>query len=235
MTQLAILERPLAHVNTQVDAPRVSHCPHAPHIKAVLKRVGVTLWLACVMPAAVFTFVLFRFGVTPALVAALLWSYGAIGWQLATRRRRSGLLVLAASVMTLKTLIALASGNTFLYFLQPVATDFMLGAAFILSLATTRPIVARMAGDFYPMNDDLAQRPRIRQLFKRLTLLWGTLCVAKACITLWLLQSQSLHTFVVVKSASVLSINALAILVTVGAAVLVARHEGLMHTADAPA
>ncbi len=232
MTQPAILERPLAHIDAHVDA---SHCPHTPHIKAILKRVGVNLWLACVMPAALFTFVLFRFGVTAALITALLWSYSAIGWQLVTRRRRSGLLVLAATVMTLKTTIALASGSTFLYFLQPVATDFMLGAAFILSLATTRPIVARMAGDFYPMNDELAQRPRIRQLFQRLTLMWGVLCVAKAAGTLWLLQSQSLHTFVVVKGASVLTINGLAVLVTVGAAVLVGRHEGLLPTREVTA
>jgi len=226
MTQLATLERPLAPVDAAV---------HVPHLNAILKRVGVNLWLACVMPAALFTFVLFRLGVTAALITALAWSYSAIGWQLATRRRRSGLLILAATVVTVKTVVALASGSTFLYFLQPVATDFMLGTVFIVSLASTRPVVARMAGDFYPMNDELAQRPRIRQLFKRLTLMWGLLCVGKAAMTLWLLQSQSLHTFVVVKSASVLSINGAAITVTIGAALLVARHEGLLPGADAAA
>ena len=179
MTQLATLERPPALVDAHVQVP---------HLRAILKRVGVNLWLACVMPAALFTVVLFRLGVTAALITALVWSYSAIGWQLATCRRRSGLLVLAAVVVTVKTTVALASGSTFLYFLQPVATDFLLGTAFIASLATTRPIVARMAGDFYPMNDELAQRPRIRQLFQRLTLMWGLLCVAKALMTLWLLR-----------------------------------------------
>ena len=61
------------------------------------------------------------------------------------------------------------------------------------------------------------------------------LCVTKAAGTLWLLQSQSLHTFVVVKGASVLTLNGLAVLVTVGAAVLVARHEGLLPTGEVTA
>ena len=58
--------------------------------------------------------------------------------------------------------------------------------------------------------------------------MWATLCLGKALMTLWLLQSQSLETFVLVKSVSVLSINATAIGVTIGAAVLVARKEGLL-------
>ncbi len=47
-------------------------------------------------------------------------------------------------------------------------------------------------------------------------------------MTLWLLHSQSLETFVVAKSISGLSFNALGIAVTIGVAMVVARKEGLM-------
>ena len=50
-------------------------------------------------------------------------------------------------------------------------------------------------------------------------------------MTLWLLQSQSLETFVLVKSISMLSINLLAAFATIGLAALVARKEGLMDPA----
>ena len=48
-------------------------------------------------------------------------------------------------------------------------------------------------------------------------------------MTLWLLHSQSLETFVVAKSISGLSFNALGIAVTIGIAMTVARKEGLMR------
>ena len=69
-------------------------------------------------------------------------------------------------------------------------------------------------------------RPRVRRLFRNLTALWAALGLAKAGMTLWLLQSQSLETFILVKSISVLAINLLAAAATIGLAALVARQEG---------
>lgn len=45
------------------------------------------------MPGGLFYVCLITMNVWAALVAALAWCYGAIGWRLATRRRMSGLLV----------------------------------------------------------------------------------------------------------------------------------------------
>jgi uncharacterized membrane protein len=52
--------------------------------------------------------------------------------------------------------LAFASGNTYIYFLQPVISNVILALLFLLSLATTRPVVARLAADFYPMSADVA-------------------------------------------------------------------------------
>jgi intracellular septation protein A len=201
---------------------------HCPRVGAVIRRVALSLLIACAIPATLF-YVCFRVdGVWTAIFAALGWSYGAIAWRAVTRRRTSGLLILTAVVMTGRTVIALVTDSTFLYFLQPIISDGVIAATFLLSLATARPMVARLAGDFYPMDHELAMRPRIRRLFWHLTLMWAALCLGKASMTLWLLQSQSLETFVLVKSISVLAINALAVLATIGAAVVVARKEGLI-------
>ena len=47
--------------------------------QAVLRRVGLNLLVACVIPGIVFYSLFAAFGVWPAIVAALAWSYGAIG------------------------------------------------------------------------------------------------------------------------------------------------------------
>jgi intracellular septation protein A len=204
---------------------------------AVLKRVSLSLLIAVIVPAVVFYGFFALAGVWTAIMAALLWSYGAIAWRLVTRRRTSGLLILAAVMLTGRTALALVAGSTWLYFLQPVISDGVVAGLFLLSLASARPMVARLAGDFYPMDHELATRPRIRRLFCHLTIFWAVLGLARAGMTLWLLQSQSLETFVLVKSISMLAINVLAALATIGLAALVARKEGLMgpHLVPVPA
>jgi hypothetical protein len=202
--------------------------PHHPTLVAVIKRVSLSLLVAVVVPAALFYGVIMLVGVWTAIVAALVWSYGAIAWRALTGRRASGLLILAALLLTGRTVLSVVADSTWLYFLQPIISDGVVAALFLLSLASTRPMVARLAGDFYPMDHELAARPRVRRLFWRLTVLWAMLGLAKATVTLWLLQSQSLETFVLVKSITVTGVNVLAAVATIGLASLVARKEGLM-------
>jgi len=209
--------------------------PHRPSLMTVVRRVSFSMLIAVIVPATLFYGFFALAGVWTAIVAALVWSYGAIGWRALTGRRTSGLLILSALLLTGRTILSFAAGSAWLYFLQPVISDGIVGLLFLLSLASARPMVARLAGDFYPMDDELHLRPRIRRLFRNLTLLWAALCLIKAGLTLWLLQSTSLETFVLVKSISALSINMLAACATIGLAVLVARKEGLLHSLPAVA
>jgi hypothetical protein len=202
--------------------------PHRPTLAAVVGRVSLSLLIAVVVPATVFYGVFVLAGVWTAIVAALAWSYGAIAWRALTRRRTSGLLILTALLLTGRTALSFAADSAWLYFLQPVISDGLVALLFLFSLASARPMVARLAGDFYPMDHELAARPRIQRLFRHLTLLWAVLGLTKATVTLWLLQSQTLDTFVLVKSVSMLAINLLAAAATIGLAAWVARNEGLM-------
>jgi len=211
----------------QLPVP-TSHVHTRPRLRTVLRRVGVSLTVACAVPAALFFTSYQLAGVWTAIVVALCWSYGAIAWRAVTGRRTSGLLVLTAIILTGKTVVAFVAQSTFFYFLQPIITDGVVAAAFLLSLASARPMVARLAGDFYPMDHELSLRPRIQRLFRNLTVMWATLCITKALFVLWLLHSQSLETFVLVQGVSVVTFNVLATAVTIGAAVLVAQKEGLL-------
>ena len=209
------------------------HALHRPTLVTVIRRVSLSLLVAVVVPAAVFYGTFALAGVWAAIAGALVWSYGAIAWRALTRRRTSGLLVLTAVLLTGRTALSVMADSTWLYFLQPVISDGVVAVLFLLSLASARPMVARLAGDFYPMDHELAMRPRVRRLFWHLTALWAVLGLAKAGTTLWLLQSQSLETFILVKSVSMLAINVLAAFATIGLAALVARKEGLMGSTRA--
>jgi hypothetical protein len=55
--------------------------------------------------------------------------------------------------------------------------------------------------------------------------------LAKGGLGLWLLESQSLVNFVLIKNIMVIALTLLAVVVTVWASITVARKEGLLATA----
>jgi intracellular septation protein A len=205
--------------------------PERPSLGSILGRLVVSLAVAVVVPGVIFYVALVASGVTTAVLLALAWASGAIVWRRATGRAMSGLLVLTVAVMAARTAFTLATGNTFIYFFQPVITDGAVGTLFLVSVATARPLVARMAADFYPMNDDVAARPRIRRLFRYLTLMWAFVILAKGAVTLYLLESQSMVSFVLFKNLAMLALTIGAVAVTIAAAMQVARKESLLAPA----
>jgi hypothetical protein len=218
---------PIAEPASHVYAEPLEH--HRPKLGKVMKHLALSLLMANVIPSLLFFLCLRAGNVWTALVAALVWCYGAMAWRIGTKRPVSGLLLISMIGLTAKTVLALASGSTFIYFLQPAVTDGIVALLFLVSLATARPVVARLAADFYPMNDDIAGRPAIQRLFWRLTLLWAALCFAKSIVTVFLLENTSTVTFVEVKGIFVLAVVIGGAAVTVMAAVKVARVEGLLH------
>jgi hypothetical protein len=210
-----------------IDAP-TTLAPPAPQLRSIIIHLVVSLMTAVVIPSLLFYVCLVSMGAAVAVLAGLVWCYGAIAWRMATKRRASGLLALTVVIMTVRTGIALASGDTFFYFLQPVVMDAIVAAAFFGSLATARPVVGRLAADFYPMDNEIATRPRVQRLFWHLTLLWAFICLVRAGITLWLLESQSLVSFVLIKNLSLFATTIVSVTATVMAAVCVARKEGLL-------
>ncbi len=222
-------------IQDTVLAPRqASPQPPHPRLKAVVARVAASLVTAVIVPAVLLWATLVTFNIDTAVIVALAWMAGATCWRWATKRPVSGLLVLTLGIMTIKTGVMLATGNTFIYFVQPVGGDAIVAAIFLGSLWTARPIVARLAPDFYPIDPALAARPRVRQLFQRLTLLWGLVIVVKGSVTLWLLMSLSTANFVLIKSSAIITLTLLAATTTVAMSAIVARREGLLHPRRSP-
>ena len=200
-----------------------------PHVRAVLRHLGLNLLWANIIPAVLF-YTSFRLGnVWTALIVALTWCYGVLAWRVVTGRRTSGLLWITALGLTVKTTVTLATGDTFLYFAQPAVNDAAVGFMFLVSLTSARPVVARLAGDFFPMSDEVASRPAVKRLCFRLTAFWAGVCMVKSAATVWLLEHTTLSTFVAVKSVLTPTIAGLAVAFTLTVAIRALRAEGLLH------
>jgi uncharacterized membrane protein len=165
--------------------------------------------------------------VWPGAIAALAWALLLLVGRALRSRRIPGILVLAVIGLTIRTTVAMASGSTFLYFLQPVITTMVVAVVFLASLRTDRPMVARLAQDFCPLTKDITDRAGVKSHFRRLTVMWSGVNVLNGLITLWLLLALQSSSFLAMKTLTVAVVTYSAVAVTVAASLRVCRKEGL--------
>jgi hypothetical protein len=184
-------------------------------VRGLARHALPSLLEGTVVPLAVFLVALHLFGWRGAIVAGLVWSYGNIARRVLSRRRVPGVLILGALTLTARAVVGLVSGSTFVYFLQPTFGTALVGAIFLASITVDRPLALRLAGDFCPIPEHFLENVHVRRVFLHITLLWAFTQLANAAITLWLLLSQSLESFLVAKSVVSLSLTSGAILLSV--------------------
>ena len=94
---------------------------------------------------------------------------------------------------------ASTSGSTIVYFLQPSLGTALVASAFLISVPLGRPLAGKLAADFCPLPDEMYANEHVRQFFRRISLLWAFAQASNATITIWLLLTQSLATFVLAR------------------------------------
>lgn len=166
---------------------------------------------AVIGPLALFYLVLVLAGFRGALIAALSWSYVAMGRRLMKRERVSMLLALGTMLITVRTVIAFVTGSAFLYFAQPTAGTVVISLVLFGSAIIRRPFTQRFAHDFCPIDPAILQRPPVQRFFVRISVLWATILMLNAGLVFWLLVSSSLRSFVLERSAVTYGLTALAI------------------------
>jgi len=186
-----------------------------PRTGALLRHAAPRVVEGTVLPLGVFLLGLRFLGVAGAVAAGLGFAYSAIAWRLATGRRVPGILVLGALTLTAKSVLTLATGSVFLYFLQPTLGTALVAAAFLLSVPARRPLAARLARDFCPIPPEILERAPVQRFFTQITLLWAATQLANALLTMWLLLSESVGVFVVARTVVSLTLTAAAITLSV--------------------
>jgi hypothetical protein len=186
-----------------------------PRLCTLSRHAGRHLVEATLMPLALFYGAITLCGQATALLVALGWCYLAVARRLLTRRRVPGLLALAALGLTARTVMALSTGSLFLYFLQPTLSNGLIGAIFLASVAGRTSMAERLAADFCPLPQDFLSHPAVHRFFNRVTLLWAGVQLANAAITIVLLVSQPVTTFLWTRSVVSAMVTAMAIAVSV--------------------
>lgn len=167
---------------------------------AVLRHSWLTVLEGKVIPLVIFVGALELIGVTGGLLAALAWSLAAVVYRVATGRAVSGLLVIGTLGLAVRTAFALVTGSLLVYFLQPTVSTALVGVAFLVSIPMGKPLAERLAHDFCPFDAETAEHPMLRLFFLRLSMLWAFTSLLNAGLTLWLMLTQPVSTFVVIKS-----------------------------------
>ena len=113
-------------------------------VKAVTRRMVPYLVEATLLPTALFYVFFITFGLRWAIVAAVGWTYAAVGRRIVSGRPIPGLLVLAVVGISVRTVVYLFNSNNFVYFFQPILRTVATAAFFALSVVVGRPLVARL-------------------------------------------------------------------------------------------
>src|SRR5437868_7595861 len=199
----------------------------------VARRSGPHLIEATIVPAVLFYVGLVAAGLGAAYVAALGWSFAALARRVLQHDPVPPILLIGVIGITVRTLVAVVSGSSFVYFFQPVLGSVAMGCVFLVSVAIGRPLIATLAHEFWPLSPEVVARPGVVRLFRRLTVLWAGVNLASAALTTGLLVSLPLGAFLAVKQVSGLGLTAGAVCLTVSMSLRTARREGL-HAGPSP-
>jgi hypothetical protein len=219
------------------ELPRLTIAAHAcgksggilrmPAPRAALRHAIPVVLEAIVAPLGLFYLVLMLWGFRGALIAALGWSFVALGRRLHRGERISMLLLLGTLLLTLRTAVSFITGSAFLYFAQPTAGTIVIAFVLFGSALVGRPFTQRFAGDFCPIDPELLARPLVHRFFVRISVLWATVLLLNAGFVLWLLLTSSLHAFVLERAAVTYSMTACAVYLSIRQFVAMMRGDGI--------
>ncbi len=198
-----------------------------PAPRAALRHALPVVLEGVIGPLALFYLVLELAGFRGALIAALGWSYLALGRRLLRGERVSMLLLFGTVLITLRTVTAFVTGSAFVYFAQPTAGTVVISLVLFASAIAGRPFTQRFAHDFCPMDPTIMQRPLVRRFFIRISVLWATVLLLNAGLVFWLLVSSSLSSFVLERSAVTYGLTAAAIFFSITRFVSMMRRDNI--------
>jgi hypothetical protein len=167
---------------------------------AIAAHAGRTVLVASLVPTAIFYTTLSTVGLSAAIAAALGWYYAVLVARHLRRRPVVGAAMLGAGLMTMRAVVALWTGSTFLYFLQPVAGTVATATSIAVTAMVGRPLIERLVHDFVPVPAALSERLHHARFFNYTSALWAIAYAVNAIGTVWLLTNASLGAFMLIKS-----------------------------------
>jgi hypothetical protein len=184
---------------------------HLPAFGELLRQGAKHLLESTLVPLCLFYLLLTIVGLDGGLFAALGWSLFALGRRLVLRKGVPAILLLTTGLLIARTLLGLATGSIFLYFLQPTLQNFLIGFALLASIPLGKPFLAKLANDFCAFPTAFSEHPRVQQFFRRVSVLWALVFVTNGATTLYILAKWTVGDFLMVSTAGSYTLIGLAI------------------------
>jgi intracellular septation protein A len=174
---------------------------HLPAFGELFRQGAKHLLESTLVPLCLFYLLLTLVGLDGGLFAALGWSLFALGRRLVLRREIPSILLLTTALLVARTVLGLATGSIFLYFLQPTLQNFLIGFVLLASLPFGRPFLAKLANDFCAFPTAFSEHPRVQQFFRRVSVLWALVFVTNGATTLYILAKWTVGDFLMISTA----------------------------------
>jgi len=188
---------------------------HLPPLRELAIGAVPRLVEGVLVPTALFLLLLNVAGVGAAIAGGFAWSASVILVRRLLGRRVPTMVLVGLGVLLFRTAVALVTGSSFLYFLQPTLGTGTIGLVLLGSALFGRPLVLRLARDFCPLPADTMGDPHLRRFFLGISFFWGFTQLLNAAVTLWLLVSQSVGTYVITRTAMSWTLTMVGIAVSV--------------------
>lgn len=186
-----------------------------PRLTALLVHALPNVVEGTIAPVVAFYAGLALLGLNGALVTAVGWVYGGILIRLFRHRPVPGTLLLAALGVTARAVLSAVTGSAVVYFLQPTLGTMLVAVSFLASVPLGRPLAAKLASDMVPLPAEFFAHHRVRRFFQQISLLWSLTFTLNTAISLWLLFSESIGTYLWARTATVAVLGAMAILISI--------------------
>jgi hypothetical protein len=167
-------------------------------VRNVARHAGPHLLEATLGPTACFVTGRALWGVNGALALALLWTAGCMGLRHARGKRSSGLLVIGMTTLVLRTAVSMAMHSERAYLMAPALVTLVMGAVFMVSALTSKPLLGRVVGDLVPASWLDSGNDRLARLCRVGSAAWGVEQIVSSAISIAMIDRMSATTYVVV-------------------------------------
>ena len=164
-------------------------------------------------------------GLGMAAATAMVWLTAAARKVLAGSV--PGLLMISGLVLTLQTILVLATGSVLLFLLQFPVANLALCILFARTAPTGRPLVGRLAAEVVALRQPSAAHPGIDRFFRGVTWLWSGIFAASAIGLVILLVVEPVPVFLLLTTVVTVAGTAAGILLSVWWFIRMLRRCGL--------
>jgi hypothetical protein len=122
------------------------------------------------------------------LVTVFGWRSACILARWSRGHRVPATVWMAFALFAARTVSSLAVTSVAVYLWQPVIMSALTGGMFVVAAFGKRPLTLRLAHDFVHLPAPVAANPRVRHLFRDLTLILGVTHLASAFVCAWAMR-----------------------------------------------